>query len=98
MDIARYLNFGEENEIKVVADNSSEENSRWYSGSGIYRGVSLYVGDPIQIPLNGVRITTEEADKDAAVVEISTMVANRSRKKRKTGRDSKIRRRGTSDL
>ena len=34
VDIARYLNFGEENEIKVVADNSSEENSRWYSGSG----------------------------------------------------------------
>ena len=83
VDIARYLNFGEENEIKVVADNSSEENSRWYSGSGIYRGVSLYVGDPVQIPLNGVRITTEEADKDAAVVEISTMVANRSRKKEK---------------
>lgn len=51
--------------------------------SGIYRGVSLYVGDPVQIPLNGVRITTEEADKDAAVVEISTMVANRSRKKEK---------------
>ena len=39
VDIARYLNFGEENEIKVVADNSSEENSRWYSGSGIYRAI-----------------------------------------------------------
>lgn len=83
VDIARYLNFGEENEIKVVADNSAEENSRWYSGSGIYRGVSLYVGEPVQIPLNGVRITTEEADKDVAVVEISTKVLNRSRKKEK---------------
>ena len=33
----KYLEYGQENEIKVVADNASEKNSRWYSGSGIYR-------------------------------------------------------------
>lgn len=30
------------NELKVVADNADVPNSRWYSGSGIYREVHLY--------------------------------------------------------
>lgn len=34
--------LGKENTIKVVADNSDMPNSRWYSGSGIYRNVKLY--------------------------------------------------------
>ena len=38
------LKYGEENEIKVIADNSSVPNSRWYSGSGIYRSVNLFLG------------------------------------------------------
>ena len=37
------LVYGESNQLKVVADNSKCPNSRWYSGSGIYRKVNLYV-------------------------------------------------------
>ncbi len=37
------LRIGEENNITVIADNSKTPNSRWYSGSGIYRPVSLIV-------------------------------------------------------
>ena len=43
------LKYGEENEIKVIADNSSVPNSRWYSGSGIYRSVNLFLGDKSHI-------------------------------------------------
>ena len=81
VSLDRYLKYGEENEIKVIADNSSEQNSRWYSGSGIYRGVNLLVGNLIQIPVNGVKATTIDTDAEVAVVEIVTKVRNLTRKK-----------------
>lgn len=52
------LNYGGENTITVVADNSKLPNSRWYSDSGIYRPVWLYVGDENYIEYRGVKITT----------------------------------------
>lgn len=53
-----FLKYGEENNIKVVADNSRLPNSRWYSGGGIYRPVSLIVGEQTHIKWEGVRIST----------------------------------------
>lgn len=44
VDLKPYLNYGQMNQIKVIADNSAEENSRWYSGSGIYSRCQLYLG------------------------------------------------------
>ncbi len=52
------LRFGEDNEIKVIAHNSDQPNSRWYSGSGIYRPVWMYVSDDAHIELNGIRVRT----------------------------------------
>lgn len=79
----RYLQYGQENELKVVADNSAEQNSRWYTGSGIYRNVNLFVGELIQIPVDGVHATTINVEKDFAVVEFVTTVVNQTRKKEK---------------
>ena len=53
-----YLHFGEENEIKVIADNSKVPNSRWYSGSGIYRNVNLYTGNVHHFLPDGLLIST----------------------------------------
>lgn len=83
VSLDRYLNYGEENEIKVIADNAVEQNSRWYSGSGIYRNVNLFVGNLIQIPINGVTATTIDADKEVAVVEFATDIHNFSRECKK---------------
>lgn len=52
------VQFGAENEIIVRADNSGEPNSRWYTGSGIYRDVWLYVGNRVHIVPDSLRITT----------------------------------------
>lgn len=52
------LRYGEENTISVKADNSRLPNSRWYSGSGIYRPVNLIVGSKTHIAWQGVRIST----------------------------------------
>ena len=52
------LNYGAENTLTVVADNSKVPNSRWYTGSGIYRPVWLHIGGADRIEYQGVKITT----------------------------------------
>lgn len=52
------LHYGAENTLTVVADNSQLPNSRWYTGSGIYRPVWLYVGEETSIAYQGVKVTT----------------------------------------
>ena len=73
-DLSTDLLYGAENRIKVLADNSAVPNSRWYSGSGLYRGVRLWVGGPIHLPAEGVQVTTLSADGDYALVEIAAAV------------------------
>lgn len=48
----------QENILKVEADNSQQPNSRWYTGSGIYRPVYMYVSEPSYIRRNGVKVQT----------------------------------------
>lgn len=72
VDLTEHLHIGEENELRVVVDNSMTPNSRWYSGSGIYRGVNLYVGDREHIVPDGIRVTTLSADPAVIRVETET--------------------------
>lgn len=58
MTLNGLIKSGEENEIRVIARNSDQPNSRWYPGTGIYRPVFLRVGDEKHIPVNGVRVRT----------------------------------------
>lgn len=53
-----FLNYGKDNTIKVVADNSLLPNSRWYSGGGIYRPVYLLIANKTHIKYEGVHIST----------------------------------------
>ena len=78
-----WINYGKENQIKVIANNSQVPNSRWYTGSGIYRNVKLIVGDRIHVPNDGVRITTLSADKESAIIEIETKIKNIGREREK---------------
>ena len=66
VDCAPYLHAGE-NELRVIARNADQPNSRWYSGAGIYRPVQLWTAGGAHIALNGVRIRT--LSLDPAVVE-----------------------------
>ena len=63
------LHYGGENTLTVVADNSKLPNSRWYTGSGIYRPVWLYIGDAQRIGYQGVKITTLSIDPAVIRVE-----------------------------
>ncbi len=62
VDATPYFLFGSENEIIVKADNSQEPNSRWYSGSGIYRSVALWMGDPAHILPQGIKIDAPDGN------------------------------------
>ena len=81
VELDRYLRYGEENTIKVVADNSAEKNTRWYTGTGIYRNVKLLVGSRIHVSADGMRIRTFDVSEKSAMVEVETRIRNISRKK-----------------
>ena len=57
-ELSSVLHYGTKNTMKAVVDNSEVPNSRWYSGSGIYRPVTLFVLEPEHIELDGIRINT----------------------------------------
>ncbi|MBP7887354.1 MAG: beta galactosidase jelly roll domain-containing protein, partial [Candidatus Marinimicrobia bacterium] len=58
-ELTPYLNYGDENNIIAVkVDNSQQPNSRWYSGSGIYRNVWLVVTDKVFVDHWGTFVTT----------------------------------------
>ena len=67
VDCAPYLHAGE-NELRVIARNADQPNSRWYSGAGIYRPVQIWTARSAHIALNGVKIRT--LSLDPAVVEV----------------------------
>ncbi len=66
-DLTPYLRYGSQpNVIVVKADNSEQPNSRWYSGSGIYRNVWLVKVNPVHVDnwgtfVHDMRISPEEA-------------------------------------
>jgi beta-galactosidase len=75
-DLSPYLDFGNDNVIAVRVDNSKQLNSRWYSGSGIYRHVWMVVTNPVHVADRGVAITTPGVSSKMATVRIKTVVRN----------------------
>ena len=77
VDTKGLLKYGEENEIRVIARNADQPNSRWYTGSGIYRPVYLYVAEPLHILPNGIKIHTLEISPAQIEVSITTSLPGR---------------------
>ncbi|HEY4323544.1 MAG TPA: glycoside hydrolase family 2 TIM barrel-domain containing protein [Mucilaginibacter sp.] len=74
-DLTPYLASGK-NTIAVRVDNSKQPNSRWYSGSGIYRHVWLNITNPLHIAQWGTYITTPAVSTTSATVSIKTKIEN----------------------
>ena len=76
IDITSFLNSpGKTNVIAVKIDNPGR-NTRWYSGSGIYRNVHLTLVQPVHVAQWGVFITTPELDKNKAIVDVEVTIRN----------------------
>lgn len=78
-ELTPHLIYGTKpNLIAVKVDNSQQPNSRWYSGSGIYRNVWLTELDPVHIAHWGTYVTTPEVSQQSATVVVQTKVNNKS--------------------
>jgi beta-galactosidase len=78
-DLTHALRFGDaDNVISVRVDHSRSADSRWYTGSGIYRNVRLCIANPLHLEHWGTVVTSPEATADAASIHIETAVQNDS--------------------
>lgn len=75
-DLTPYINFGEENVLAVRVDHSKERDSRWYTGSGIYRDAYLVYAPMTHIDLWGVFYKANSLTDKKAEVSIATTIKN----------------------
>ncbi len=74
-DATEFVKFGNENTISVRVDHSQSADSRWYSGSGIYRNVWLVYANPVHIAQWGV-YAYPEVQKGNGVLNVEVEVEN----------------------
>jgi len=79
-DMTPYLAEGF-NVVAVKVDNSLQPNSRWYSGSGIYRHVWLTTTSPVHVGLWGPYVTTPKVSEKETRVQAETTVSNEKQEK-----------------
>lgn len=75
VDLSQYANYGDNtNVITVKVDRTAYADSRWYTGSGIYRNVRLVKTEPVYVPQWGIQVTTPNISAKAAKVSINTQI------------------------
>lgn len=82
-DLTPFLKFrGQQNQIAVRVDNSAQPNSRWYTGSGIYRNVWLVATSDVQVDHWGTFVATPEVSDNSATVKLEVKIMNKSFQKK----------------
>lgn len=71
-----YLKYNQDNVIEVTTNTSMEQTSRWYTGSGIYRNATLWVGEKTYLPLDGLKIQTLDCNNELAVLQFDIEINN----------------------
>ena len=70
-DVSSLLRWGQENVLAVCTDTRDPDNSRWYTGGGLYRDVHLVATDPnLWICRHGLCITTPQITPEQATVHV----------------------------
>ena len=81
-DITDRLRYDAPNIIEVFADTRDPQNSRWYTGAGLYRDVNLIVTDKkLHFERHPLKITTHDISSDSARIAIVAEIASRHSKK-----------------
>jgi len=89
-DLTPHLQPGDDNLLAVRVDNSAQPNSRWYSGSGIYRAVQLEVADPVRFEPFGVSVSTIRADAEMGIIRVRMRVSNDTGRKRELTLENRV--------
>ena len=79
-DATPYVAFGRENSIAVRVDHSRSADSRWYTGSGIYRDVWLVYANPVHIAQWGVYAVPQVATAKRGELSVEVALENESQK------------------
>jgi len=80
-DLTPYVKFGDKNVISVRVDHSKSIDSRFYTGSGIYRDVYLVYANPVHIDLWGVYYTSHDVTEKQALIRVQTTLQNTTHQK-----------------
>lgn len=75
-DVTPYIKYGQDNVIAVRVDHSQSADSRWYTGSGIYRNVWLVYANPIHIAQWGVYVYPKSVTKKQATLSVEVEIDN----------------------
>ena len=75
-DVTSHVRFGAENTIAVRVDHSRSADSRWYTGSGIYRNVFLVRAGPVHLAPWGLFARSLEASAEKGILRVDTEVRN----------------------
>ncbi len=80
-DITKQIDYNKENVVAVYTSTGEKNNSRWYTGGGLFRDVHLVVKDTIAIARHGVFVTTSNISKQQANINIQVELEGISNKK-----------------
>ncbi|WP_298363565.1 glycoside hydrolase family 2 TIM barrel-domain containing protein [uncultured Lutibacter sp.] len=75
-NITDVLTSDKENILTVHVDHSRYADSRWYTGSGIYRNVKMITINKLHIPIWGTFLTTPNVSEKEATINLKTTVEN----------------------
>jgi beta-galactosidase len=78
-DLTPWINYGgKTNVLAVRVDHSRAADSRWYTGSGIYRNVWLTLTGPVHVDHWGAYLYAPEVRDAGALVSVEAAVVNES--------------------
>lgn len=107
-DLTDYVTFGQLNRITVNLNTSMQENSRWYTGTGLYRSVELCYGPKVHVAESGIYVYTKEigdvsfdgeSDRaEYALIEAEATIENASDKNRLVQVVLEMKQEGSSDV
>ena len=78
-DATAHVQFGKENVIAVRVDHSQQADSRWYTGSGIYRDAWIVYANPVHIAQWGVAVSPKSVIKNKGILNVSVELENGSK-------------------
>lgn len=76
VDLTDYVTFGEENRITINVNTGVQPSSRWYTGSGLFRGVTLCHSPRVFILPDGINVVTREVTDQIAFLEAQVEIGN----------------------
>ena len=79
-DLSDLLTYGEKNRITITVNPSMQPNSRWYSGAGLFRGVTLMHGPAIHLMPDGIFAWTRKIEEDTAYLNLRAEIENHTMK------------------